>query len=207
MAAKYSDLSYSQRLAKAQEDARDMLEVFMFEHGFDKMLNEKAEIAQKYIEDNQLERKAACTMEVSVISGKLSEYFMLVGEATPMSVSAGVAGIGEVLYKLPTELKKDGLGCMTATLPKRSKLNRRAPGPRSYTRRTLPNSSKRSLTSTLERTSTTTGSTTFPRNTKVTPKILRLALSISTMRLTLPARRLRLTGMLLKKPRLLSRTL
>ena len=104
VAAAEHQLTYKERLAQAQIDARNMLEIFMYDHGLDTMVNDGVEKTQKYAEEHHLKQKMACASDVSAASAKLSEYLMLVGEGTPMSVTAGVTGVGEVFYALPKDL-------------------------------------------------------------------------------------------------------
>ena len=99
------------KVQEAQEKARDMVEMFLYKHGAEQYLNEGAqyfnegaEKFQELDEKYQIQRRYACSQEVARTTEKLSEYIMLATYGSPLSFSAGLTGVGEVVYKLPREL-------------------------------------------------------------------------------------------------------
>ena len=92
------------RLQRAQERATDIVEMFLHDYEIDQVINKQAAIAQKIITDYKLEAKIACSEEIASVTAKLSEYIMLATDGTPSGFSAGLIGMGEVIYKLPMEV-------------------------------------------------------------------------------------------------------
>ena len=78
--------------------------MFLYEHGFDTLLNEKVEEARAVDAEYQVTRRLRCANEVSKVTSKLAEYMILASYGTGMSVSAGLTGVSEVMYQMPDEL-------------------------------------------------------------------------------------------------------
>merc|ERR1712086_469737 len=96
----YTKLEQAGTYAKEQyEDARDkaqdIVDNFLHEHGIDTFAEEEYSKAEKFSTDHKLRRKMACYGNMKSTTTKLSEYILLISTATPMSISAGIVGVGE----------------------------------------------------------------------------------------------------------------